>query len=123
MSWIYVACGGAIGATLRYLLSVLLPFAGGFPWATWLANIIGCFLAGMFLAVSEKFTALNPDWRLFLVVGILGGFTTFSSFSLETIAMLRQQLYVLAASYILSSLLLGLVSVFIGYIILKTILY
>lgn len=124
MAWLYVALGGAIGSMLRYALSVLMPFTlGQFPWATWWANIIGCSLAGMFLAASEKFTVLQGEARLFLLVGILGGFTTFSSFGLETFNMLKHGLYGLAMSYVGSSLIVGLLAVMLGYICLKFVIH
>lgn len=120
MPWFYVAFGGAIGSMARYALSVFMPvILGQFPWATWWANIIGCTLAGMFLAASEKFSLLQGDARLFLLVGILGGFTTFSSFSLETFNMVKHGLYPLALSYVGSSLLVGLLAVMFGYLCLK----
>lgn len=120
-AWLYVAFGGAIGATLRYLLSISLPFTGTFPWPTWWVNILGCFGAGLFLALSEKYTFLQAEWRLFLVVGVLGGFTTFSSFSLEVLLMLKQQLYLWAGLYVGSSLIVGLIMVLLGYMVIKVI--
>lgn len=123
MLWLYVACGGAIGASARYALSILLPTAvGSFPWATWWANIIGCFLMGLFTAASEKYPILQAEWRLFLAVGILGGFTTFSSFGLETIQMIRHHLYILSFYYIFASLVCGLLALFLGYSVLKALI-
>lgn len=122
VSWLSVACGGAIGASLRYAISLYLPFTGGFPWATWWANILGCLCVGIFVACAERFSGLNAEWRLFLVVGILGGFTTFSSFSLEIFLMLKQHLFVLAFIYMLSSLCVGLIVVMMGYVIFKALL-
>lgn len=123
MLWLYVASGGAIGASCRYALSILLPTnIGSFPWATWSANILGCFLMGIFAAASEKYPVLQVEWRLFLAVGILGGFTTFSSFGLETLQMFRHQLYILSFCYIGSSLILGLLAVFLGYSVLKALI-
>lgn len=118
-SWLYVACGGAIGASLRYFLSLTVPFTGTFPWPTWWANILGCLGAGIFLAFSEKYVFLQNEWRLFLVVGILGGFTTFSSFSLEVFMMLKQQFYMWAGLYVITSLLVGLIALIFGYSVIK----
>lgn len=123
MAWLLVAIGGAMGSMLRYGLSVLMPITlGSFPWATWSANLIGCTLAGAFLAGSERIIWLQGDGRLFLLVGILGGFTTFSSFGLESFNMLRHGYHMLAFSYILSSLIFGLGAVCCGYLALKFLL-
>lgn len=123
MSWLYVALGGALGSMLRYSLSVFLPFTlGQFPWATWWANIIGCGLAGIFLAALERFSFLQGEARLFLLVGILGGFTTFSSFSLETLILIKNQMYGMAFLYVISSVLIGLISIASTYFIFKLLL-
>lgn len=124
MSWLLVALGGALGSMLRYCLSVLLPMTlGQFPWATWWANILGCSLAGVFLACSERFTVLQGDGRLFLLVGILGGFTTFSSFSLETFNLLRHDYLIMALVYVGSSLLCGFLAVAVFYYLSRQLLF
>lgn len=107
MNWLLVACGGAIGATLRYAASLLLKPHGLFPWPTWWVNLLGCFCAGLFLALCQKYPALQQETRLFLMVGILGGFTTFSSFGLETFQLLRHGQHMLTLLYVLSTLFLG----------------
>lgn len=112
MAWLWVGLGGACGAMLRYTISLQLPVVlGQFPWATWYANVIGCALAGIFLAASEKFVLLQGDGRLLLLVGFLGGFTTFSSFGLESFNLWRHGYIGLAVLYSLSSLLVGFASV------------
>lgn len=116
MMFLWVALGGAIGASGRYALSLLLPVAQGtFPWATWWANIIGCICAGVFFAASERFVSLQGEWRLFLMVGILGGFTTFSSFGLESFQLLKLGHYGLVLSYVLSSVLVGICALALSY--------
>lgn len=123
MLWMYVACGGAIGAVLRYGVSLLLPMSlGNFPWATWWVNILGCCGIGLFAAASEKFSFLQTEWRLFLVVGVLGGFTTFSSFGLEVMQMLKHQFYPLAFWYAGSSLIIGILMVLLSYSVLKALI-
>lgn len=123
MNWLWVALGGAIGATFRYGTGVLLIKPTGlFPWTTWWINLLGCFLAGVFFALSQKYPVLQNEARLFLMVGILGGFTTFSSFGLETFQLLRHGQSVLAFSYALSSLVLGVMVLGLGYYLFQTLL-
>lgn len=110
MNWLLVACGGAIGASLRYGAGFMLAKPQSlFPWATWIVNLLGCLLAGIFFAFTFRYPALQNEARLFLVVGILGGFTTFSSFGLETFQLIRQGQMTIALVYALSSLVLGVV--------------
>ena len=123
MKWILVARGGGIGACLRYGAGLwwFRP-SMSFPWQTWWINIIGCFAAGIFFAFSQKFPVLQQEARLFLMVGILGGFTTFSSFGLETFQLFRQGQTVLALSYALSSLVVGVIVLGIGFYLLDSVL-
>ncbi|MFH7807548.1 fluoride efflux transporter CrcB [Acinetobacter sp. BSP-153] len=121
MNWILVALGGGIGACLRYGAGLLLFKPNmSFPWPTWWINIIGCFTAGLFFALSQKYPVLQQEARLFLMVGILGGFTTFSSFGLETFQLLRQGQMLLALSYALSSLVVGVIVLGIGFYLLDS---
>lgn len=118
MNWLLVACGGAIGASLRYGVGLFItPLHAGFPWATWIINIVGCLFAGIFFAMSMKYPILQNEARLFLMVGILGGFTTFSSFGLETFQLLRHDQIMLAGLYAISSLIIGILVLGIGYYI------
>ena len=116
MNWLWVALGGAIGASLRYGTSVwLIKPQGDFPWATWSVNLLGCFCAGLFFACSQKYPYLQQEARLFLMVGILGGFTTFSSFGLETFQLLKQQQLALALIYVVSSVICGVLLLALAY--------
>lgn len=120
MNWLLVACGGALGAISRYGLGQYISQPQQvFPWATWWINIIGCLLAGVFFALSQRFPILQQEARLLLMVGILGGFTTFSSFGLETFLLLKQGQWVIALSYALSSVLLGVLALGLGYLLLQ----
>lgn len=102
-----VGIGGAIGAVCRYLVGLLPLLTGSaFPFKTFLINIAGCFLIGVIAALALKGT-LNPRIVLFLKVGFCGGFTTFSSFALETSGLLEQGFSATAALYIISSVALG----------------
>ncbi len=90
MNVLLVAIGGAIGAAARYLAGLWIAdrFGAGFPWGTFFVNVTGSFLIGIVLVLIERGT-LPGEARLFLAVGILGGYTTFSSFSYETLQLLN----------------------------------
>ncbi|RLA03481.1 MAG: fluoride efflux transporter CrcB [Gammaproteobacteria bacterium] len=87
-----VALGGGAGALSRYGLVMAVTRLGftGFPWATLIVNVSGSFLIGLVWALLEHKSMLDTPWRALLIVGLLGGFTTFSSFSLETLTMMQQ---------------------------------
>ena len=108
-----VAGGGALGAVLRYALTLLFP-ASLFPWAILGINIAGSFLIGLMMAWWAELEWFQNWGRLFLVVGILGGFTTFSAFSLETLLMIQQQRLLQAGGYILGSVMGCLLAVAAG---------
>lgn len=122
MNWLWVACGGAIGASLRYGVGLYIRPSGVFPWTTWSINLVGCLLAGIFFAYTEKYAVLNYEARLFLMVGILGGFTTFSSFGLETFQLIRQGQFAIAVAYVSSSVILGVMCLAVGFYIFKVLL-
>lgn len=123
MNWILVACGGAIGACSRYALGMYIAKPTDiFPWPTWWINIIGCVLAGMLFALSVRFPVLQQEARLLLMVGILGGFTTFSSFGLETFVLLKQGQVMIALSYAVSSLVVGVVCLGLAFYLLQYLL-
>ncbi len=109
-NFIAVACGGAIGSCLRY--GVSLCYSGTyslFAIPTFTVNVIGSFIIGLLFIYATTFD-ISPVLRVFLFVGLLGGFTTFSSFSLECINMLRSGYYAAAATYILASNIAGILS-------------
>lgn len=110
-----VMSGGAIGAGLRYGLSRAVPFAGaGWPWATFVANVLGGFAMGILAAWILRGDNSAEVLRLFVGVGVLGGFTTFSAFSLEIVRMLERGQMVLAAGYAAASVLLAIGALFAG---------
>ena len=116
MNWLLVACGGAIGACLRYGAGLLIARPTSlFPWATWSINVLGCFLAGVFFALIQRYPALQNETRLFVMVGLFGGFTTFSSFGLETFQLFRQGQMSMAVMYSLSSLIVGVLCLAMGF--------
>jgi fluoride exporter len=115
-----IGTGGFIGAVARYLLSLAIQdkITSAFPFGTLAVNIIGCFFIGTVYAMSER-DIFSSEWRLFLATGILGGFTTFSAFSNETTAMLREAQYASALLYVGGSVLLGLLATFGGLMLIK----
>lgn len=108
-----VAFGGAIGAVCRFLIGKL-PIGSneGFPIKTFLINIIGCFIIGLAAALALKQLSESPKLVMFLKVGICGGFTTFSSFALETSGLIEKGSYLTAAAYVVLSVVLGVAAVF-----------
>lgn len=116
MKYLWLAAGGVVGVTARYLLASLVneKTASGFPWGTLAVNLSGMFFAGLGAALSEHWH-LAPDLRLFVFIGILGGFTTFSTFGLETLALARTGQYLYAFAYIAASTVAGLALVAAGY--------
>ncbi|MDD6789744.1 MAG: fluoride efflux transporter CrcB [Lachnospira sp.] len=112
MNIIIVGLGGAIGAICRYLITLLPINPGdGFPLKTFLINVIGSFVIGLVAAFAAK-NAMNPRIVLFLKVGICGGFTTFSSFALETEGLLEKGSAGVAMLYVILSLVCGVMAVF-----------
>ena len=108
MSFLFVAIGGALGSVLRYFLSLVIPKAAGFPWPTFVANVLGCLCIGIFSGLFLKCGTLSPNLKLFLVTGFCGGFTTFSTFASENLALLQSGKIGLFAVYALSSFVLGI---------------
>ena len=115
-SLLIVALGGAAGSMLRYLcqLGIKNQFPTTFPLGTFLVNVSGCFLIGLFYGIAGRYAWLNQEWRLLLITGVCGGYTTFSSYSFEAIDLLRQGNYGNFAAYVGLSVLLGLGAVFGG---------
>ena len=113
-----IAAGGAIGAVLRYGVAGVVQncMVSMYPWGTLAVNLIGSFLAGLLWALAE-YTYLPPQFKTFMFIGILGGFTTFSTYMLETFHLMREGEYYLALGNILLSNLLGIVLVFSGVVL------
>lgn len=115
-----VAIGGGIGATLRYWVGTWLKpeHMDAFPTHTFVVNVLGCLAIGICAAILLK-ADTQDTIQLFVITGILGGFTTFSSFSLETLYLLKAERYFLALAYTLSSLILGMLAAGLGFLIPK----
>ena len=109
---LFVGCGGFIGAVLRFLMGKLpIKNPAGFPVTTFMINVIGAFAIGCIAALALKNSDLNPRLVLFLKAGICGGFTTFSTFSLETGELLRAGSFVTAIAYVVLSIICGVLAV------------
>ena len=114
---VLIGIAGLIGTLARYWLSGLVArhYGETFPWGTILVNVIGCFLAGSVFYLSEERFLLNPIVRSAVLIGLLGGFTTFSSFGLQTFTLMRDGHFALATVNLTVSNLLGLAMVWVGY--------
>lgn len=124
MIWVYVAVGGAAGAVARYGLGGWIQDRAGFgfPWGTLVVNVLGCLLIGFAIRYLEA-TRLPAELRALVGVGFLGAFTTFSTFSYETVGLLEEGAWGRAAAYSLGSLLLGIVAVYLGVSISRFLLH
>ena len=115
VAYLLAALGGALGALARWGVATALPHStGGWPWATLLVNLTGCLLLG---ALTAALTARSPEppWaRPFLAVGVLGGYTTYSAFAVEVVGLADAGAGVLAAGYVLASVLGGVLAVAAG---------
>jgi CrcB protein len=115
-NYFFVFVGGGIGAALRYWLSGVIPRYAGtdFPYGILTVNILGCFLIGFVMTALEDRFIITPALRIFLTIGILGGFTTFSTFSYETISMLKDTEMMKAALYVTGTVLMCLAGTYAG---------
>jgi CrcB protein len=121
---IAIAVGGAVGSLARHFLSGAVQGAAGgnFPWGILAVNIIGGFAMGLVVEAAALRYSLAPEMRAFLTTGILGGFTTFSTFSLDTALMLERGDILSAAAYVTASVGLSVTALFLGLWLVRTIL-
>ena len=111
-----VGLGSCVGGMLRYAVAATMrPAATAqFPWHTLAVNVAGCFCIGLVFGFHDD-GRMSAGWRLFLATGVLGGFTTFSAFSMETVTLLKEKQTLSALLYIMSSVILGLLATYLAY--------
>ena len=117
-----IGSGSFIGGVLRYVLAQFIQtkHTTSFPFGTLTVNIVGCLLIGIVVGLADKGN-VTQSWKLFLATGVLGGFTTFSAFSNETITLIRAGQVGYAVTYIFSSVALGLLATFVGMAVSKAV--
>lgn len=124
MIYLWIFLGSGLGGILRYLTSTTMQKLinpGSFPIGTFCVNMIGCLFIGFIAQLSEARAVFSPEVRILLMVGILGGFTTFSSFGYETVQLIRDGELLLALTNAAGQLILGLIMVYIGYVLARLI--
>jgi fluoride exporter len=114
-----VFIGGGIGAVFRYLLAgwIYKVIGSDFPYGTLVVNVLGCFVIGLFLTMAEDRFLISPSVRTFVAVGIIGGFTTFSTFNFETLELLKDGAIAFALLNVVASVVVGLSATWAGAII------
>lgn len=116
-----IGIGGLLGRACCYLAASFFTkvFPSTFPYGTFIVNISGCLLIGIFYGLSDRYEWLTPGWRIFLTTGFCGGYTTFSSFAYENINLLQAEQYFTFAAYSVASFVLGLLAVLSGLLLTK----
>lgn len=115
-----VGAGGFIGAICRYAMSGLVQkqaSLSAFPYGTLSVNLLGCLLIGIVVGLADARQLFGPEFRLFVLIGVLGGFTTYSTFGYETFALLRDADYLRAFGNVITHVVLGLAFVWLGYVL------
>ena len=114
---LWVGIGGALGSIIRYLVQKHLTQAYplSFPLSTFIVNVSGCFLIGLFFGLADKHQYFTPAVRLLMMTGFCGGFTTFSAFTLEGMQLLNEQRFLIFTLYFVLSVFFGLIATFAGF--------
>lgn len=123
MKNLWIGSGAFLGANLRFILQTWTANRWGsdFPCGTLIINISGSLILGFFVTLVTQRLTVSPEWRAFVAVGLLGGFTTFSSFSVETLNLLQMGRWSWAAFYLAGNVLLGLLGAYLGIILARVI--
>ena len=116
-----VGLGSFVGGTLRYLISTWMKntFSQGFPWATLMVNLLGCFLIGLLFALFARYSSTSHPWCLLLTTGLCGGFTTFSTFANESLQMIQNGHWGGFLTYVSISVIAGICLTALGYWVVK----
>ncbi len=117
-----VASGGALGASLRYLtgIAALRWFGANFPWGTLMVNVIGSFVMGVLAEFIVRKLGASSELRLLLLTGLLGGYTTFSAFSLDAVMLIERGAYSAATGYVLANVIGSIVALLLGLLLARS---
>jgi len=123
LNYLVISLGAALGGVFRYGLASFIQnkVESFFPYGTLIVNITGSFVLGFIMYYLDEKDFLSPEMRLFLTVGLCGGFTTFSTFSYETLNLIRNSQFLLATTNVLVSVFLCLIAIYLAYIVSKVI--
>jgi CrcB protein len=124
MTILVLALGATLGAAARYYVTLWMEarFGAAFPYGTLLINVLGSFLLGAFITLSSEWSTIGPELRLLVATGFCGSFTTFSTFSNETLFLLTSGSYLSAVLNVVGSVLLGLLGAVLGVVLVRTLL-
>ena len=122
-SFLLVGIGGFVGSVLRYWLSLFIGqhLVSTFPFGTFVVNVIGCFLIGLLAGLSDRGSLISPEVRLLLTTGFCGGFTTFSTFSYESMALLKDGELMFLAANVGLSVAAGFLATYLGTLLIRSI--